>query len=73
MHFECEDERKSQDKLQTMLMQTFVGETKSTMSIKVVLNKAYYSAHFDHHANLFVTAELHARASRARGRSPIAK
>ena len=46
-------------------MQTFVGETKSTMSIKVVLNKAYYSAHFDHHANLFVTVELHAREARA--------
>ena len=46
-------------------MQTFVGETKSTMSIKVVLNKAYYSAYFDHHANLFVTVELHAREARA--------
>ena len=30
-----------------MLMQKFVGETKSTMTIKVVLNyKAYYSTHF---------------------------
>ena len=29
-----------------MLMRKFVGETKSTMTIKVVLNKAYYSAHF---------------------------
>ena len=36
-------------------MQKFVGETKSTMTIKVVLNyKAYYSAHFHHHANLYV-------------------
>ena len=61
MHFECEDERKSQDKLQTVLMQTFVGETKSTMSIKVVLNKAYYSAHFDHHANLFDSEAARAR------------
>ena len=37
-----------------MLMQKFVGETKSTMTIKVVLNKAYYSAHFHHHANLSI-------------------
>ena len=37
-----------------MLMQKFVGETKSTMAIKVVLNKAYYSVHFHHHANLYV-------------------
>ena len=54
MHFECKDDPKSQDKLQAMLMQKFVGETKSTMTIKVVLNKAYYSAHFHHHANLYV-------------------
>ena len=54
MHFECKDNRKSQDNLQTMLMQKFVGETKSTMTIKVVLNKAYHSAHFHHHANLYV-------------------
>ena len=60
MHFECKNDRKSQNKLKTMLMQTFVGETKSTltttttMTMKVVLNKAYYSAHFHHHANLYV-------------------
>ena len=35
-------------------MQKFLGETKSTMTIKVVLNKAYYSAHFHHHVNLYV-------------------
>ena len=54
MHFECKDDRKSQNKVKTILMQKFVGETKSAMAIKVVLNKAYYSAHFHHHANLYV-------------------
>ena len=37
-----------------MPMQKFVGETKSTTTVKVVLNKVYYSAHFHHHANLYV-------------------
>ena len=54
MHLQCKDDRKSQNKLKTMLIQKFLGETKSTMTIKVVLNKTYYNARFHHHANLYV-------------------
>ena len=36
-------------------MHTFGGKTKCIMTVMVVLNyEAYYSAHFHHHANLYV-------------------
>ena len=54
MHFECKDDRKSQNKLKNNPYAKVCGETKSTLTIKVVLKKAYYSAHFHHHANLII-------------------